>query len=215
MTRPEDASGPFSDIDGIAATQALTRPPGPAELGDAYSDMISAFRTFADSLAGAAAGAPTVRRLERDLRAWTTTLENLAVPDSQALWGRWLDREGRSQGLVPPIREESATPASVAGSVVFGRFHAGKNAAVHGGAVALLFDELFGRMGFSGSTAGRTAYLKTNYRSVAPVDTELGVVGRLEGVEGRKHRFTGELRHGDVICADAECLWVELRAGQP
>ncbi|WP_199435406.1 PaaI family thioesterase [Qaidamihabitans albus] len=208
-------TGRNEGIDGIAATNALTRPPGSAELGDAYSDMISAFRTFVDALAGAAPNELTSQRLERDLRSWTTALEGLAVPDAQSQWGRWLDRAGRSQGLVPPIRDEVVTPTSATGTVVFGRFYGGKNAVVHGGAVALLFDELFGRMGFSDETAGRTAYLKTSYRSVAPVDAELSVAGRLEWLEGRKHHFRGEIRHGDVVCADAECLWVELRKGQP
>ncbi|WP_432842355.1 PaaI family thioesterase [Dactylosporangium sp. CA-092794] len=202
-------------IDGIAASMALTRPPGPADLGDAYSDMIDAFRTFVDAVAGAAPTGPAARRLESELRSWAGVLRELQVPDGERLWGRWLDRRGRAQGLVPVVDEEVLTPTSAEGKVVFGQFYVGKNAVTHGGAIALLFDELFGRMGFASDTAGRTAYLRTDYRSVTPVATELTLVGRLERHEGRKRYFSGVLRHGDVVCAEAECLWVELTAGQP
>ena len=37
---------------------------------------------------------------------------------------------------------------------------------------------------------------------------------RVDRIEGRKRFVSGELRHGDTVCAQAEGLWVELLPGQ-
>jgi acyl-coenzyme A thioesterase PaaI-like protein len=129
--------------------------------------------------------------------------------------GAVAERPGRAQGLVPAIADEVLTATAAAGTVVFGNFYAGKNGAAHGGSVPLLFDEVFGRMGFASNTAGRTAFLRTDYRSVTPTGAELTLVCRLDRVEGRKRYFSGELRNGEVVCVEAESLWVELKPGQP
>ena len=60
----------------------------------------------------------------------------------------------------------------------------------------------------------RTAYLKTDFRALTPLNTRLEVRGWLERQEGRKYFVRGELRHGDVVCADAEGLFVALKPEQ-
>ena len=60
----------------------------------------------------------------------------------------------------------------------------------------------------------RTAYLHVNYRSVTPLGRALHAEARLDRLDGRKRFLSASLRDGELICADAEGLFVELRPGQ-
>jgi acyl-coenzyme A thioesterase PaaI-like protein len=103
---------------------------------------------------------------------------------------------------------DAAGDTAIVGRVVFGRFHVGVGS-VHGGAVSTMFDELLGWMARSGAAhLPRTAYLNVAYRSLTPADTELVVEAATTRTEGRKRFVTGRLRHGDVVCAEAEALLV-------
>jgi predicted thioesterase len=73
-----------------------------------------------------------------------------------------------------------------------------------------------GRIANSGSRAvSRTAYLKVNYRHITPIGVELRVEATVDRIEGRKRWISGRLFHHDVLVADAEGLFIELRPGQP
>jgi acyl-coenzyme A thioesterase PaaI-like protein len=132
---------------------------------------------------------------------------------------------GRSRSDDPALGLNSAEPAflvreadrfSVRGTVRFGRYFLGGNGAVHGGAIPLLFDEVLGRLsGSAGRGLARTAYLRTDYRSITPVGVELDVHGWFVSEEGRKRVLRAELRDGDVLCAEAEGLFIVLNPGQP
>lgn len=103
----------------------------------------------------------------------------------------------------------------VTGTVRYGRYFLGGNGAVHGGAVTLLFDEVFGRLANSHRTPSRTASLKTDYRAVTPVGVDIEVHVWLERIEGRKRFVRGTLTHGQTVPAEAEGLFIELLEGQP
>jgi acyl-coenzyme A thioesterase PaaI-like protein len=105
----------------------------------------------------------------------------------------------------------------VQGVVRFRRFHLGRNGAVHGGAVAQLWDSVLGFAAFRLTTSlkQRTAYLHVNYRKIAPIEKQLHVDARVDRSEGRKIFVTGRLLDGDEVLSDAEALFVKLNPGQP
>ena len=85
--------------------------------------------------------------------------------------------------------------------VRFRRFHLGRNGAVHGGAVAQMWDSVLGFAAFrlTRSLKQRTAYLHVNYRQIVPIDKELQVDARIDRAEGRKIFVTGRLLDGDAV----------------
>ena len=205
----------IDERDGIEALLAIGDPPGPPELGEAHESVTAALRDFLDAFAGARTDAADARRLEETLAGWTRALRERATDERGRLWGHWLAHPGRGQALVPRVYDQVRDGYATSAKVVFGRFHVGENMAVHGGAISLLFDDLLGWLGHDAELPpSRTAYLKTNFRSVTPVGVELEVRGRIDRIAGRKRYLAGDLSHGDTLCADVEGLWVELRPGQ-
>jgi acyl-coenzyme A thioesterase PaaI-like protein len=214
LVTTDDLTETTDEIDGITAMRALLTPPGPPELGDAYDDMVAGLRTFLGAVAGAGMSVEQARELRDVLGTWTDRLRTQRVEEAQRLWGHWIDRPGRAQGLVPPLRDEVVEPGRLSATVVLERFYVGENMATHGGAISLLFDDVLGRVGMTAGKPGRTAYLTTSYRAVTPVETELVLRAQTDRVDGRKHFMSAQLLHGDIVCAEAECLWIELRPGQ-
>ena len=118
---------------------------------------------------------------------------------------------GAANPLAPPI-ELWLEDDHLAGRARFGAAYEGPPGCVHGGFVAAAFDEVLGSTQSLSGAPGMTARLTVNYRSPTPLHTELRFVGRLERVDGRKIFTTGELWAGDVLCAEAEGLFVSMRA---
>ena len=96
---------------------------------------------------------------------------------------------------------KSPRTAGSAATARFRRFHLGRNGAVHGGALALLFDSLLGFTAFklSQSPRQRTAYLHVDYRKIVPVEKELQVDAGIDRIEGRKIFVSGRLLDGDDV----------------
>jgi hypothetical protein len=53
-----------------------------------------------------------------------------------------------------------------------------------------------------------------HYRSPTPLHTELRFEGVLDKVSGRKIHTSGRLWAGDVLCADAEGLFITIDFGK-
>ncbi|CAN7210677.1 PaaI family thioesterase [Phenylobacterium sp. LjRoot219] len=184
------------------------------DVGGPYVEMIDTLREFLDTVAGARPDAATIAALKDDLAAWTKRLGPQVVPEREQLFARLHEAPGRGQTMSPALHVEVCDPGDFRGHVTFGRYFLGVNGAVHGGTLPLMFDEVLGRTAAHSGLRLRTAYLKTNFRALTPLDTRLEVRGWLERQEGRKYFVRGELRHGDVVCADAEGLFVALRPEQ-
>lgn len=189
--------------------------PADENAGDPYAEMISSLRSFLDHVAAAKADDITLTKLAYDLAAWRERLAEVAVSERDQVFARRFDLPGRGQTMSPPFVVRDADADHVTGTVRYGRYFLGGNAAVHGGAVTLLFDEVCGRLANSHRTPSRTAYLKTDYRAVTPVGVSLEVHVWLDRIEGRKRFLRGTLSHAGVVCAEAEALFLELRDGQP
>lgn len=112
---------------------------------------------------------------------------------------------------------ESFDNGVLTGTATFGRYHLGRNGAVHGGCLGLLFDTIFGTgsLLLTDLRKLRTAYLNINYRKITPIEKELRYDCTLARVEGRKVFMTGRLLDGDEVLAEADALFVKLNPGQP
>lgn len=183
--------------------------------GVAWEEMTVALRACLDAIAGSKPDDATIAALRDDLAAWTRRLAPAQVTEARQIFGRRAELAGRGQTMVPPITYHDQPDGSLTGSVTFGRFFLGGNGAAHGGAVALMFDEVLGRIANQHCPVARTAYLRTDFRSITPIDVTLAIRASRVGEAGRKRIVRAELRHGDTLCAEAEALFVTLLPGQP
>lgn len=181
----------------------------------AYGELLSTLRGFQDALASAAPGRSEVDELTNDLNAWRERLAESEACESGPVFGHIPSLPNHGHAMVPPFTRTLRRDDRVEGTVTFGQFFIGGGGAVHGGAIALLFDEIVGALATT-SLAGRTrtAYLHVDYRNLTPIDTELTVTSWVVCEEGRKRYLRGELRHGETLCAEAEGLFVVLRPDQ-
>lgn len=116
---------------------------------------------------------------------------------------------GRANPLAPPI-ELTYEGDRILGRATFGAAYEGPPGCVHGGYIAAAFDELLGSTQSLAGTPGMTGRLTVHYRSPTPLHVELTFEGRLVNVSGRKILTRGELRAGEVLCADAEGLFISI-----
>lgn len=181
----------------------------------AWCEMIVALRGFLDTVGGVKPDEATILALKDQLNGWTQQLEPFIVEEREQLFARLLDEAGRGQAMSPALVVERHEPGDFRGHVTFGRYFLGVNGAVHGGVLSLMFDEVLGRAAaLPEGIRLRTASLKTDFRALAPLNTRLEVRGWLERQEGRKYFVRGELRHGDLVCAEAEGLFLALKPEQ-
>jgi acyl-coenzyme A thioesterase PaaI-like protein len=117
---------------------------------------------------------------------------------------------GHANPLAPPI-EIWMDGEQVLGRARFDAAYEGPPGCVHGGYVAAAFDELLGSTQSLSGAPGMTARLTVNYRSPTPLHTELRFVGSLDRVDGRKIYVSGKLFAGDVLCAEADGLFISMK----
>lgn len=131
--------------------------------------------------------------------------------------GRRMDLPLRGNILTVPMGAHRTEDGRMAGWARFARFHLGRNGAVHGGSLGMLFDTVLGLTTsvLTGSPRQRTAYLKIDYRHIVPIEKELQFDAGIDGVDGRKIFVSGRLTDGDTLLAEADALFVKLKPGQP
>jgi acyl-coenzyme A thioesterase PaaI-like protein len=113
--------------------------------------------------------------------------------------------------IAPPVKVELAE-GGLSGRVLFDYQYEGPPGCVHGGVIALVFDELLGAANISVNSPGMTGTLTVRYRKPTPILTDLRLVARFEGRDGRKIRTWGGMYHGDELTAEAEAIFIELLA---
>ena len=91
---------------------------------------------------------------------------------------------------------------------VFDAPYNGPPTAVHGGIIALVFDELLGSLGALRDIGGFTGTLSVRYRSLMPIGEPIRMRGWLDRLEGRKAFISGSMHHGDRLCAEAEGIFI-------
>ncbi len=116
---------------------------------------------------------------------------------------------GRANPVAPPLVMQTGDQRIVA-TATFGSAYEGPPGCVHGGWIAASFDEVLGAAQSLSGTGGMTAFLHVDYRSPTPLHREVRFVGELDRREGRKVFTRGRLMHGDVLCAEAQALFIAI-----
>ncbi|KQY58466.1 hypothetical protein ASD11_02030 [Aeromicrobium sp. Root495] len=177
----------------------------------AWGGLVRELHAMHDALASAGFDRPTVDALTQDLAVWRERLAARETDELGQVNGRVPSVPVRGHAMLPELHITSAGGGRVDGTVTFGRWFLGGGMAAHGGAVTLLFDEVLGILAsVTARTITRTAYLRTDFRALTPIDAELDVVAWIERVEGRKIFVRGEVRRGETVCAEADALFLQL-----
>ncbi|MCO5310278.1 MAG: hypothetical protein M9891_13535 [Austwickia sp.] len=232
MTAPAAISGGEDDWSGLSFAELivhdqLRRAQSPGEApdwsargtmvgGESYARLVDALRSTRDAIADARLDEAACAHLSERLDEVTAYVRALRAAPGERVWANRFDLTARGSSLPPAMDDLRIDPdhGRVRARVSFGTSYAGAGEAAHGGAVALLFDELLGLCANAGRAVSRTAYLHVDYRAVAPLNVPLIARARIDRVEGRKRWVTGELRRSDApehAVAEAEGLFVELR----
>ena len=193
-------------------------PPDPSTKGGPdYGRFIEGVRALQDH-ARAVDGPDDVITEAADLLAKVSAL---LTPFDTDEWsspsGRRMDLPVRGNILTIPMSAHKTDDGRIEGWARFARFHLGRNGAVHGGSIGMLFDTVLGLTSsvLTGGPRQRTAYLHVNYRQIVPIETKLQIDAAVDRVEGRKIFVSGRLSDGDAVLTDAEALFVLLKPGQP
>lgn len=181
---------------------------------DEFSELIDALRAVQESVARSRPNPAGAADAARKLREIALQMAKFEVSEDEQIAGRRWELAGRAQSMAPALHINEVTDTTARGHVSVGRFHSGRYA-MNGGVTPLIFDEILARLANSaGRPWGRTAYLNVNYRALAPLDAVLRVEAEFVGQDGRKRFMRGAMYDGDVLVADVEGLWVELKPDQ-
>jgi acyl-coenzyme A thioesterase PaaI-like protein len=118
---------------------------------------------------------------------------------------------GRLNPIAPPVEFEVQGNEVVA-EHTFEACWTGPPGSVHGGVIALVFDDLLGAATVINGVGGYTGTLEIRYRAQAPIGRPLRFRGWVDRVEGRKIFARGTLSHGDVVCSEAEGIFIVASA---
>jgi acyl-coenzyme A thioesterase PaaI-like protein len=121
--------------------------------------------------------------------------------------------QGAANPLAPPLQLE-VVDGEVHGRARFGSAYEGPPSSVHGGYVAAAFDEVLGLAQSLGGSPGMTGTLTIRYRKPTPLHTDLRFVARLDRQDGRKIYCSGELYAGELLCAEAEGIFISVDIGR-
>ncbi|CRK53987.1 conserved hypothetical protein [Rhodococcus sp. RD6.2] len=181
---------------------------------DEYADLVDALREVQEAVTRSRPTPEAAAEAAAALRVVARRMREFEVDEDEQIAGKRWETPGKAHSLAPVLHIDTVTDTAATGRVTVGRFHSGRYA-MNGGVTPLIFDELLARLANSaGRPWGRTAYLNVSFRALAPLHTELTVTAELVRQEGRKRFLRGAMYHGDVLVADVEGLWVELKPEQ-
>jgi acyl-coenzyme A thioesterase PaaI-like protein len=86
--------------------------------------------------------------------------------------------------------------------------YTGPPGGVHGGVIAMVFDELLGYVNVANQTGGFTGLLSVRYRAITPIERPIRMQAHQERADGRKLFARGSMHHGDTLTAEAEGLFI-------
>ena len=117
---------------------------------------------------------------------------------------------GLANPLAPPMSIHKTCERTAEGHVVFGSAYEGPPGNVHGGFVAAAFDEVLGFVQSLSGRPGMTGTLIVRYRRPTPLHTALRFEAEYLRAEGRKLFTESRVYAGDVLCAEAEGIFVSI-----
>ena len=181
---------------------------GPAS---ACAELAAALRDLQDAAAASAPSDQLASTVARSLGVATEALRGAPAPRGGRWFGR-LDVPGRGQTMCPPVTITELTSERLRGSVTCTPFYGGFGEGVHGGAVALIMNELMGTLANADPSIVRVAaYIHVDYRSAAPLETALTARADVGQTSGRKQTITSSLSCAGRVIAEGEGLFLGPR----
>jgi acyl-coenzyme A thioesterase PaaI-like protein len=116
---------------------------------------------------------------------------------------------GFANPVAPPVQVE-VVDGELRGTATFDDQYEGPPACVHGGVIALVFDEMLGAANIAAGQPGMTGTLTVRYRRPTPIRTPLRLEAAFVSRERRKITTRGAMYHGDELTAEAEGIFIEL-----
>lgn len=153
------------------------------------------------------------------VRELADRIEAAATPHPPAEYGSWGVPEhiasnpviGSRNPAAPPLEPVVFPDGTVRADLSLGVEFQGPPGCVHGGVVAMLFDEMLGLANAAAKHIGMTVDLQVTYRAPTPLDTPLRFEARQDRVDGRKLWCSGTLHAGDTLCAQVTGMFVTPR----
>lgn len=188
---------------------------------EARRRLAAATRLVVERLVATGAPADMLERAAEQMEAFGETLggypygrtyEGYAEPANSPKPHEFFDHSplsGRANPIAPYLTSE-VVDGVVHGRVTFGAAYEGPPGCVHGGFVAAIHDEILGMANSTNGRSGMTGTLTIRYRAPTPLRVELRLEAQLERVEGRKQFCTSRLYAGDVLCNEAEGIFVTI-----
>ena len=138
------------------------------------------------------------------------------TPGGGALWGVAATDDGARGWIIlggatppAPAAREARVGDAIEGEVSFDQRYKGNDGMVHGGQVAMLFDELLGHVqSLTWSRPAVTAHLELDYLIPVPLERPLQFACRVADVAGRKISVEGTLADGERVLVKARALFV-------
>jgi acyl-coenzyme A thioesterase PaaI-like protein len=168
------------------------------------------------ALLGEAAGLLAAHRVEgtpgqNALRVGETTSAEFATGDP-ARFFPYSPVVGPLSPIAPPIVVRF-DGERLRGSVTLSATYAGPPGAVHGGIVAMVFDELLGAVNACLGLGAFTGTLSIRYERLTPIEAELEVESWVDRTEGRKVYTVGTIRAAGEVTARAEGVFIRVDPG--
>jgi acyl-coenzyme A thioesterase PaaI-like protein len=188
-------------------------------LTPARLDLVALTRRFVDAILTADSDEDSLRALGTDLERLVEQLEtNAPAPTESRLMERrhadYLPRSplvGELNAVAPPFTYEFRD-GKLRAEGTFGAAHEGPPGYVHGGWIALAFDEALGIANVVSDKPGMTARLTIRYRRPTPLRVPLVLEAWPERLEGRRIHTVGTISAGDTLTAEAEGIFVNIGA---
>ena len=117
---------------------------------------------------------------------------------------------GPGNPIAPPIEFVEQDGALVA-EHVFDAPWCGPPASVHGGVIALVFDELLGCVNVVNDLGGFTGTLQVRYQALTPIGRPIRMRAWVDREEGRKIWARGTMHDGETLCSEAEGVFIRPR----
>jgi acyl-coenzyme A thioesterase PaaI-like protein len=203
---------------GAAHTGGGFNPPDPTDGGGPdYGRFIEAVRTLQDHARAADAPDAVITEAAELVEKVSALLAPYEADEWHSPSGRRMDLPNRGNIMSVPVDLRVTEDGRIGGTAHFRRYHLGRNGAVHGGVLGLLFDSLLGFTAakLTKSLYQRTAHLGIDYRKIVPIGKELQVDAGIDRIEGRKIFVSGRVLDDGVVLTEGDALFVRLKPGQP
>lgn len=137
-----------------------------------------------------------------------------APPDDPGEFFPYSPVVGPRNPIAPPV-ELSVDGDRLVGTMTLTAPYVGPPNTVHGGVVALVFDELLGAMNVVAGHGAMTGTLTIRYRRPTPIGAPVELTSWIDRVEGRKVFTRGEFRHEGELTAEAEGIFIKVQMLEP